>query len=280
MAWQSWTGQSNKEANAYRKNKEALGGARINQRNLDIAAQAGILGKDNSGNTVRRDSQITMDRNDNIVEVYRGTGAGTGGVRYVPEGLPPERGRPMDGADLLRPGVVYAGRGQPQIPGVERVPGTTRVRTAPVGGGAGNRVVTTNVTGRNKNKGVAPWPEMQTPPNEEFVMPDGPIEMESPTVMRGKPFPFGPFPFELNPYVPGGQVMEDELGESEFLNPTWFAQWGAALGHISWNVDRAKDFVGRTFIKDPIDTFIEGVPDMPGEPEHFSPISGWFLGQN
>jgi hypothetical protein len=61
--WEQATGRSQAETDAYRANKDAMGGAIINQQNLDAAAAVGALGKDANGTIVRDASKAgDMDR--------------------------------------------------------------------------------------------------------------------------------------------------------------------------------------------------------------------------
>lgn len=91
------------------------------------------------------------------------------------------------------------------------------------------------------NIGGTPWPVSDNPPAVSYSGHDWLIPMKSPAAAPGRQLPMGPFPLEMSPYFPPAQVIEDELGEGDFLSPGWFANWGAAVGHSLYNLERAYD---------------------------------------
>lgn len=93
----------------------------------------------------------------------------------------------------------------------------------------------------------APWSKSENPPDVSYAGHDGFIPMAPTNMQPGRQLPFGPFPLEANPYFPPAQVLEDEVGEAEFLSPGWFMSWGKAAGDIYWNADRAGQYVTNTF---------------------------------
>lgn len=109
------------------------------------------------------------------------------------------------------------------------------------------------------SQSAVPWRTQETSPDFSYRGHDGFIPMGSPAEIEGRQFPMGNLPLELSPYFPSGQTIEDELGDTDFLSPGWFAAWGSAIGSAVWNVDRARDHVGRHYVKAPIDAAIDAV---------------------
>lgn len=159
------------------------------------------------------------------------------------------------------------------------------------GTGAGNAAVrqvaprsgslTFSGTGPGGAGAKVPWRTMSTPP--DFVPPMDRLEhMLSPSKVAGRPLPFLGVPIELNPYVPPAQVIEDELGEGEFLSPGWFAQWAAVPGHISWNVERLKQSTGEAVGRSVDSAYkwqtthgLNGPYDDLYDPTKYPPMAAW-----
>lgn len=67
----------------------------------------------------------------------------------------------------------------------------------------------------------------------------GMIPTPGPDDVSGRQLPFLGVPWENNPHVPNAETIEEEFGDTDFLSPGWFVQWGTIPAHISWNVERA-----------------------------------------
>ena len=122
-------------------------------------------------------------------------------------------------------------------------PGSPRVSTGAGGRGSGSRLVISGV----------PWPQdPKKGPAVSFHGHDWFIPMRSPVDQEGRQFPFGAFPLEMNPYAPSAETIEEELGDTDFASPGWFAAWGAAAMHAAWNVSRAWDKGKRMYSDSPL----------------------------
>lgn len=72
-------------------------------------------------------------------------------------------------------------------------------------------------------------------------------QVASPSQVKGRPLPMGGFNWEMNPNWPNAEKIEEEFGDSEFLSPGFFMNWGAALGAVAWNASRLASWADSSY---------------------------------